>query len=131
VVEADGRERGCARGDHVRRIEPPAEARLDHRYVDARVREGHERAGDRRLELGHVPVGPGLDPRDGCGDIGRRGREGLRPDLGAVDAGPLAPAPRVRGEAGTGPQAARPEQRLAHRGDRRLAVRPDDVQRLV
>ena len=50
VIEVDRRDRGSDRADHVRRIEPAAEADLDHRDLDVRPAKQFERQRGRRFE---------------------------------------------------------------------------------
>ena len=105
--------------EHVRRVEPPAEAGLDDGGVDAAVGELRERGRGQRLELGRAePLGRRADAGDRALEPARRrcrAARASRTRAGDVYAPTRSPSAR--------------EQRRGHPRRRRLAVRADDVDR--
>jgi hypothetical protein len=132
VVEADRREDGQLRRDHVRRVEAAAEAGLDHGDLDARLGEGDEGGGGEELELGDRALivrglAVGGDGRL-LGPLERAG-ERILGDRPAPDPDPLTPVADVRRRVGAGADAVGLEQRRRHQRHRGLAVGADDVDR--
>ncbi len=118
VLEPDVREHDHRRAEDVRRVQPPAEPRLDHGRVDPLLGEVRERGGGQRLELRRTdPLRRGPDARD-------RAFEALR-----VGVEPLVPAGDMRRGVGPDPEPLGTEERRRQPRRRRLAVRADDVDR--
>jgi len=131
VLEADVRQDLDLRGDHVRRVPAPAEAGLDDDDVRTRLGQLAVGGGRQGLELGDAValleravdlLGRPLRPRDGGG-------EALLGEIGVVDADALGERDEVRREVGAGPQPVAAQDGSGHADGRRLAVRPDDVDR--
>ena len=107
---------------HVRRIEPPTEARLDDRDVDPPGGELGQRRRRDGLELrGGETLRGGPDARERLLQIG----------VTTVDADPLRPRPNVRRHRRADREPVGEQQRLDLAGRRRLPVRPDDVDRRI
>ena len=100
----------------------PAEPRLDHGHVDACFRELDEGRGGQHLELGRLEkLGLGAHALD------RRVEVRFVP----AHANPLAPSAHVWREIRADRESGAGEQCLSRARHRRLAVRPDDVNRGV
>jgi hypothetical protein len=122
VIQGDVGEHLHRGAEDVRRVEPPAEPRLDDGDVHLRLGEGGERGRRQHLELRRPKPLPGRpDALDG----------GLEVDGRAVDVDALAPAGDVRRRVGARPQPGAGHQRAGHPRRRRLPVRADDVNRRV
>ena len=131
VVQPDRGQNGELRRDHVGRIEPAAQPRLDHPVLHAGRGEGDECCRRQQLVLRHRPLVPGRP----VGHLGRLLRplerldECLLRDRLTADHHPLAPGVDVGREVRAGRHTVRLEQRGGHPRDRRLPVRPDHVDR--
>jgi hypothetical protein len=123
VVEGYPRDRRRAgRGDHVRRIEPAADAHLEDREIHLRLAEGE-----------HRRQGHGLEERELRPDLERTREDLLERVVSqrlAVHANPLRQFHQVwrRIEPGLLPRRSR--DRLDHRADGSFPVRPRDVHAL-
>ena len=122
VLEPDVRQQDDARAKHVRRVVPAAETRLDHCDVDGGVREGCERGRGDRFELRRAELLRGGADAADCG---------LEVRLPSFQPDPLGPAYDVRRDRRADTQSFGEEQLLDRHRGRRLAVRPDDVDRRV
>jgi len=136
VVHSDRRDRGRERlRNDVRRIEPPAEADLEHRHVDLLIEEVGERRGGRDLEVGEGRIGvesfargPGAAlPVDALEELGER----VVVDVDPADRDALVHLLEVRRRVRPDLQALRAEHRVEHAHDRALAVRAGDVDHRV
>jgi len=111
VLERDVRQEDDARVDHIRRVETAAEARLDHRRLNAACLEVGEGGGRERLELGRANLfGCRADARERALEAGLVGLE------------PFVPARDVR--RGVGDAA---DRRGDAPGGRRFALRADHM----
>ena len=132
VVEPDRGQDGHLRGDRVGRVEPAAEARLDHRHLDPGGGEGDERGRGCDLELGHR-LALLERPVDDLGRLAPCARPRPRTRPAPISAPPI----RMRSDqrAGCGERQAPVrsavglEQRRGHPRHRGLAVGADDVDR--
>ena len=122
VLERDVGEDLDRRPQHVRRVVPAAEPRLDDRDVDARGGELRERRGGQELELGRPQtLGGSANALDCRLEVG----------LLTANANALAPAADVRREVCADDQPLPGEHLLDRARDGGLPVRPDDVDRRV
>ena len=111
--------------DHVGGVEPPAEADLDHRPLDARARRSRRTpSAVRDLEERAVRGPPGSAR---CARAGARQPRLVGPL--AVDADALAEVDQVRRGEEPGAQPGRAQHALDQRAHRALAVRAGDVHR--
>ena len=114
------------RGDDIRRVEPPAEADLDHRDIDLFLREAAKRERRAQFELGdlHAVLLAGL--HRGPYTFHQRGQLIARNRF-AVDADALVVYLDIRRGIQPGLVSRRAEHALDHRAAGALAVRSGDV----
>jgi hypothetical protein len=97
VLELDARDRADRGRYRVGRIEPPAQAHLEHRAVHVQIAEQEQRRGSSRVEeRGHRLAACGAQRVHVRAQLLHRGREPFRRDLLAVDPEALGPALEVR-----------------------------------
>ena len=120
VIQPDVREQNDRGVEHVRRVVASTEPRLDDRSVDVVRGEHRERRGGQHLELRRADRDRGLaNTADRALEVG----------LGPTAPDSLAPAAHVGREIRADVQARGGEMRFDRSRRRRLAVRPDDVDR--
>ena len=125
VIETDRRDYAQNRRHHIGRIEPPAEPRLDHRALDARLGEVQEHHRHRELEKRERQpraVVNCAQPLDIIQHLRRR-------NFGAGDERPLRQVYQVRLGVESGAVAGGAEATVEHRGHRTFALGARDMNR--
>ena len=128
MVQADGCHEGQFRGDDIRGVQPPAEARLDDRGIDAGIGEPFEREAGGNLEEGQAVLDEiGLPGGQEVENVVLGNQvEGVARD----DAGPFPEIHQVRGGVQADAEADTGERRREEARDGALAVGPGHVDAL-
>ena len=131
VIEIDRGNGRRHRAHDVGRVEPPAEADLEHGDVDRRAAEQFERRGgghleERRLNLKRAL---GSQPFDRVADLRDDRRQLAAVDGPAVNRKPFGEVDQVRGGVAGGAMTGGPQRRVDHGDDGTLPVRAGDVNR--